>query len=216
PEAVPENGGRRKLALAERDRLRSLPERQAAELRELLATLDDRGEVVPGERARLGGEGAVAVRKEELGLRDAAGIEEELAGGRVAGRVLGADPELALAPGDPVRLAAPAAVDDPVLEGQNRSEGGDRGGCVLFEETRPEGEAGGDDLEHPPGTLAMRQPAREQIALVLRHVSRVRRRHQVVVDRRRLDQRREQLDLRPRGEDDAGWRRRDARHRRLQ
>src|SRR4051794_37158555 len=108
------------LDLAERDRLRSLPERQATELGEPLAALDHGREVVARERAGLRAERAMAVREEELGLGDAAREEQQLAGRRVAGRVLGADAELAVAPGDPVRLAAPAAVDDPVLERQDR------------------------------------------------------------------------------------------------
>src|SRR3954451_10284855 len=100
------------LDLAERDLLRALPECQPAELGEVLLTLDDRREMVPGERARLRPESAVAGREEELGLGDTAREEQQLAGRRVDGRVLGADPEFAVAPRDPVRLAAPTAVDD--------------------------------------------------------------------------------------------------------
>src|SRR5206468_12152204 len=76
------------LPLVEADRLRALPEAAAAELREALETLDDGGEVVPGESAGLAREGAVAVREEELGLAYAARVEQELAGGGVCGRVL--------------------------------------------------------------------------------------------------------------------------------
>src|SRR5262249_59841630 len=114
------------LSVPERDRLRALPERQAAELGEMLAALDHGREVVTRERSGLRAERAVAVGEQELGLRDAAGVEEQLAGRRVARRVLRADAELAVAPRDPVRLAAPAAVDDPVVERQDRAKGGDR------------------------------------------------------------------------------------------
>ena len=93
----------------------------------MLVAFDDRREVVPCECTCLGAEGAVPVREEQLGLAEAARIEQELARRRVAGGVLGADAELALAPGDPVRLAAPAAVDDPVLEREDRPERRDGG-----------------------------------------------------------------------------------------
>src|SRR5262249_8714165 len=103
-------------------------------------------------RARLRAERAVAVREEELSLTDAARVEQELTGGGVASGVLGADAELAVAPRDPVRLAAPPAVDDPVLERQDRLERGARGRSARLLETRTEDEVGSDDLEHA-GTL---------------------------------------------------------------
>src|SRR4029079_9832654 len=98
--------------LPERDRLRALPERQPAELLQLLLALDEGGEVVRPEVPGLARERAVAVREQQLGLALPARVERELAGVRIAGRVLGTDPEVAVAPRDPVRLAAPAAVDD--------------------------------------------------------------------------------------------------------
>src|SRR6201999_3716424 len=129
PPAARRSGGarcalraRRPLELAEGDLLRAFPEGQAPECGELLVAVDERREVVSRERTRLGAERAVSVRKEQLGLADAARVEEQLARRRVTGRVLGADPELALAPRNPVRLAAPAAVDDPVLEREDRAE----------------------------------------------------------------------------------------------
>src|SRR5262249_17296933 len=134
--------------LAEGDRLGALPERQAAELGELLPALEDRREVVARERTGLRCECTVAVREEQLRLADPAGIEQELARGRGAGRVLCADAELAVAPGNPVRLAAPATMDDPVLEWKDPAERRDGAGSVFFEEARAEGVAGGDDLEH--------------------------------------------------------------------
>src|SRR6185312_7747934 len=57
-------------------------------------------------------------RAQVLRLRDAARVEHDLPGAGVAGRVLGAEPEVEVAEGDPARLAAPADVDDPRLEGQ--------------------------------------------------------------------------------------------------
>ena len=68
------------LAFGERDRLRALPERAAAELGELLVTLDERREVVAGERACLRAEGAVAVGEEQLGLAHPARVEQSSPG----------------------------------------------------------------------------------------------------------------------------------------
>src|SRR5581483_6364879 len=75
--------------LAEDDLLRALPEELAAERAQVLVALDDRGEVVAGELARLGGEVDVAVGEQDLGLADAARVEHDLARARVRGRVLG-------------------------------------------------------------------------------------------------------------------------------
>src|SRR5689334_10971319 len=55
------------LALLEADRLRALPEHLLAELRQLLAPLDDGQEVVAGELPRLAREARLAVREEDLG-----------------------------------------------------------------------------------------------------------------------------------------------------
>ena len=95
PEAEPENRGCLGLTLAERDRLCALPERQAAELGQLLEAFHDGREVIPRERAGLRSEGAVSVGEEELGLRDAAGEQQQLARRRVAGRVLRSESEIA-------------------------------------------------------------------------------------------------------------------------
>src|SRR5581483_9989344 len=179
---------RRALALPERDRLRTLPEREAAELGEALPSLDDGREVVAGERARLRGERAVAVREEQLRLADAAGVEQQLAGSRVAGGVLGADAELADAPRYPVRLAAPAAVDDPVLEREEGAKRRDRRGRVGLLEAGAEGEAGGDDLEHRRPRLAGGEPARERGSLGGRHVGDVAGRHRLRLDGQLGDQ----------------------------
>ena len=114
------------LLLAEGDRLGALPEGQLAQGGQLLLPLHDRGEVVRPELARLRREVAVAVREEQLGLALATGVQGELAGVGVRRRVFRADAQVAVAPRDPVRLAAPAAVDDPVLEGEDGAECGDR------------------------------------------------------------------------------------------
>src|SRR3954464_11048510 len=98
------------LPLAEGDLLRALPQRAPAELLQLLLPLDERCEVVRPQVSRLRCERAVPVREQQLGLALAAGVERELAGMRVGGRVPRPDSEIAFAPRNPVRLAAPPAV----------------------------------------------------------------------------------------------------------
>src|SRR5688572_16157893 len=59
--------------------LRALPEREAADLGEFLVTFDHCREVIACELADLAGEEAGTIRKEDLHLGDAAGIDEDLA-----------------------------------------------------------------------------------------------------------------------------------------
>ena len=115
---------------------------------EVLVALDDRREVVPRELARLRREVDVAVREQDLRLRDAAGVEDDLARMRVAGRVLGAEPEVEVAERDPACLARPADVDDPRLERQEPPERGDRLRRVRLLEARGELEPACGDPEH--------------------------------------------------------------------
>src|SRR5919204_5072254 len=143
----------RRSDLAEGDGLRAFPERAAAELLQLLLPLDERGEVVRPKLAGLRGERAVPVGEEQLGLALTARVESELARMRIRRRVLRADPELPVAPRDPVRLAAPAAVDDPIIEREDRAERGDGVRRELLLEAGDEAEVSGKDLEHH-GVLA--------------------------------------------------------------
>src|SRR6266568_9519716 len=133
---------------AKRDRLCAFPERPAAELLELLLPLDERREMVRPQVSRLRCEGAVPVGKEELRFALTARVEGELAGVRVRGGVLRPDPEVAVAPGNPVRLAAPAAVDDAVVEREGASERRHGLRRQLFFEACKEPEVAGPDLDH--------------------------------------------------------------------
>src|SRR5205807_6559477 len=95
------------------DLLRALPEDLPAELAQVLVPVDDRREVVACELPRLAREVRVTIREQDLGLADAARVEDDLARVRIAGRVFWPEPEIELAEGDPAGLAAPADVDDP-------------------------------------------------------------------------------------------------------
>src|SRR5437868_5106685 len=88
---------------------------------------------------------------------------------RVRRRVFGPDAEVAGAPGDPVRLAAPAAMDDPVVDRQARLEGGHRLRRELVLPSCDEAHAGCDDLEHEKTLTGAALPAtsEKRHALVL-------------------------------------------------
>ena len=85
-----------------------------------------RGEVVGGQLADLRRRRAGAVGEEDLALADAARVERELARRGVRGVVLVVDAGTVVAERDPRRFAAPAAVDEPGAERQQRADGLDR------------------------------------------------------------------------------------------
>src|SRR5439155_9340916 len=136
------------LTLLETDGLRAFPEALDSELVQVLWALDDRREVIAGEWARLRAERDVPVREEQLRLADPAGEQQQLAGVREPGCILGAEAELQVAEGNPHRLAAPADVDDPAVEREHAAEAGDRLGSRFLLEPGREAKVAGDDLEH--------------------------------------------------------------------
>src|SRR5205823_1916501 len=85
---------------------RAFPEREPTDLRELCVAFDDRREVVSGKLPHLAREHRRAVREQDLHLREAAGIDEHLAGGRVTRVILEIHPESLLPHRDPGRFAA--------------------------------------------------------------------------------------------------------------
>src|SRR4029450_953137 len=117
-------------------------------LAKVVAAFDDRREVVPGELPRLRGEVDVAVREQDLGLRDASRVEDDLARVRIAGRVLRPEPQIEVAERDPAGLPGPADVDDPRLERQEAAECSDRLRRVRLLEACGELEPTGADAEH--------------------------------------------------------------------
>src|SRR5262245_6749072 len=141
----------------EGDVLRALPEDRATHLTELLAPLDDCEEVVAGELADLAGEASAAVGKKDLGFAEAAGVEEDLAGGGMAGVVLIAHVQVELAEGDPAGLAAPARMDDLLLIRQQCGEGGAGRGRVVLLHARGVGVGADGDGEcrHVQGSLSI-------------------------------------------------------------
>src|SRR6516162_11657774 len=72
-----------------------------------------------GDRAR---KMNAAIGQENFGLADAAGIENDLAGCRIAGVVFKADTEIEIAERHPYALAAPAHMDRLALERHRAAE----------------------------------------------------------------------------------------------
>src|SRR5713226_73950 len=126
----PRPGSRLRFSdLFEHDVLGALPQRLAPQLAQLVDAIDDGGEMVSGQRPGLAAEGRRAIGDQDLGLADAAGIQEQLPGGGIPRRVLEADPDVEVAEGDPGRLPTPAGMDQPGPQGKHFAERGDRLGC---------------------------------------------------------------------------------------
>src|SRR5439155_1392868 len=89
-------------------------------------------EVVPGQLAELAREGACAIREEDLALGQLPGVDQQLSWGRMRGVVLVADAHLQVAERNPRGLAAPAAVDEAVGDGQEPAYRVDRAGRIVL------------------------------------------------------------------------------------
>jgi hypothetical protein len=102
-----------------------VPQNELPEPVQPFTARDDRGEVVARQLSRLAREARVAVWEEQLRLADAAGIEQQLAGGGIARRVLRPDADVEVAHRNPGGPATPAGLDELALERQQTPEGGD-------------------------------------------------------------------------------------------
>ena len=85
---------------------------------ELAEALDDGEEMAAGELPHPAGKVCGTVGQQDLGLAVSAGVEEDLAGRRIAGGILEPHVEPEVSQRDPAGLAAPARVDEllPVRE----------------------------------------------------------------------------------------------------
>src|SRR5580700_5550410 len=90
----------------ENDVLRAFPQDELSKRRQLLGALLDGREMVARELAHLACEDGPAVGKQDLGLADAAGIQQKLTRRRVAGVVFVTEVHVEVAERDPRRLAA--------------------------------------------------------------------------------------------------------------
>ncbi len=127
--------------------LLAFDEHLAAERIEVVEAGGQRHEMVSGELASLGGETDIAIGQQDFRLADAAGIEDQLPGARVAGVVLVADAEIEIAQRHPDAFAAPADVDDLADERQVLAERRAGLGRKLLLEPCLKGEGSGGDLE---------------------------------------------------------------------
>lgn len=121
------------------DVVRALPENFASKFFELFLTGDDGKEMVARELASFAGETGGAVGEKYFGFALASGIEQELASAGIAGVVLKIDADLEVSQWYPGGFAAPASVDQFILEGQQFAKdlAGERG--VLFFQTGNKG-----------------------------------------------------------------------------
>ena len=93
------------------DLLRAFPQRHLAEPDDILEPGGDRDEMIARELADFGGEARAAIREQDLGLADAAGIEDDLAGRGIGRVVLLARLGIHFAERNPHGLAAPPDMD---------------------------------------------------------------------------------------------------------
>src|SRR6266550_2609025 len=136
------------LELFDEEILRALPEREAADLREILVAFDHRREVIARELPDLAREEARAVWKEDLHFGDATGVHEDLPRRGMTRVILEVDAQALLAHGDPRGLAAPAHVHELAPERQHSSDRRDGLRRLLLFPTRLERVRAGSDAEH--------------------------------------------------------------------
>src|SRR6516165_8560370 len=135
------------LAALEEDVLRALPERHFAERRKLIGAFNDGEKMIAGELPHFAGKAHAAIGEENLGLADAAGIKDDLAGRGEARMVLVAEAEIEIAQRNPTSLAAPAHMNDALAIGQEARELGAGLGRRGAFETRAEAKGAGGDAE---------------------------------------------------------------------
>src|SRR5260370_10422892 len=104
--------------------------------------------MIAGQLAGLAREHRRAIGKQDLGLADAAWVEQQVSRRRVARVVLVAEVEVEVTERNPTCLAAPAGLDQLAFEGQQLTEGGAALRRALGLEASHESPVAGDDLEH--------------------------------------------------------------------
>jgi hypothetical protein len=114
--------GQSRLSRFHQKGLGALPQREPAQIQQLVQSIDQRQEMVARQLAELAGETHATIREQDFGLAEAAGIENELAGRRVARGVLNRKIQRLVAERDPAPFAAPADMDDLLAVGQQGLE----------------------------------------------------------------------------------------------
>src|SRR5580765_1341003 len=104
--------------------------------------------MVSRKGARLACERDVAVREQELGLADAARVEDQLSWARVTRCVFCPDADIEVAHRDPPAFTRPTHVDDLRLEREHATERRDRLRCRVLLKTGAERELACSDLQH--------------------------------------------------------------------
>lgn len=122
------------LCCLKKDILCAFPQHFFADGAQVFFAFDDGEEMVAGKLPHFAGKAGGSVGEQDFGFAVAAGVEEDFAGGGVAGVVFKADVELEVAEGNPACFAAPAGVDEFLAVGEQLAEfGAGFGGVGLFE-----------------------------------------------------------------------------------
>src|ERR1700694_2355218 len=106
----------------ESDVLRAFQHDEVADRLQLFGALFDRRKVVARELSDLAREQRRAVREQDLGLADAAGVEQQMSRRRVTRVVLEAEAEIEVAQRDPGGLTAPPRLNEAGPERQHGDE----------------------------------------------------------------------------------------------
>src|ERR1700730_5737442 len=131
----------------ENNLLRTMPEDMLAQRAQLLAPFRDGEKMIARKLTDLAGKANAAVGNENLGLAQPAGVQEDLAGSRIAGLIFIRQAKIEGAERNPAGFPAPSHVDDALAIGQQRFELGAclRGGLRL--PPRDEGKGTGLDAD---------------------------------------------------------------------
>src|SRR6267378_6270908 len=115
----------------ERDVLRAFPQDELAERGKLVGAVLDGREMVARELAHLAREDGRPIGEQDLGLAQAARVQQQLAGRGIARGVLEAELQGELAERDPAGLSTPARLDEPCFERKHGGKPGARFGRAL-------------------------------------------------------------------------------------
>jgi hypothetical protein len=130
------------------DVLRAIPEHEFAQGAQIFATIHDGEKMVAGKLADFAGKLHGAVREQNFGLAQSAGIKNDFTRGRMACRIFMGQSEIKAAQRNPAALAAPAYVNYLLPVGQHGVEFGAGLWCGLNLHACRERERASVDPDH--------------------------------------------------------------------
>ena len=145
------------------NRLRALPEDQPTHFIELLSAGTDGEKMIATQLACLAGEPGASIGDENLSFTDAGWVQQDLAGGRGAGGILGAQAELQVPQGHPGRFPAPPGLEQLAVKGKEPPESGAGQRSFYFLEIRQQHQGADGDPDQcsvrprPSWTMSLRK-----------------------------------------------------------